>query len=295
MKKYNVKEHGFEGVLIEAGGNAEKKCMILNLMFAPHSVMMKKTEQWLAGNDISVLSLASWGTKQTVPDENLVPLDYLFNAVNCLKKNGYEKIGVVGLSMGAVMSLYGAALCSDITLTIAISGFDMLFEGVLGRGSQYPSGHSTLTLKGKELPFQPFYLDKNGYQNEMKAAKKEHGETYGRSLWEKSIQKRKNEEAMIPVEKIKGKILFLSAKHDTCWDSASAAERMKKRIHDLGGSAEVSDRSYEHATHMLYPETVPFINFMTKMVFKEAKKYPNECKQSRADVSKEILKAVKEW
>lgn len=295
MRKFTVAGQGFEGCLLEARQQGDKKCMILNLMFAPHSIMLKKTEQWLVDNGISVLSLASWGTKQTVPDENLVPLDYLLNAAAYLKKEGYRKIGVVGLSLGAVMALYAAALCPDISLTISISGFDMLFEGVLGRGSQYPSGRSSLTLKGKELPFQPFYLDKAGYQKEMKEAKKIHGETYGRGLWEKSIQKEKRDDAMIPVEKIQGKILLLSAVRDTCWDSAGAAERIQKRVKDLEGSAIVVSKNYKHATHMLYPETVPFINLMTKIAFKEAKQHPSECAASRKAVSEEVLRAVREW
>ncbi|MDO4633319.1 MAG: acyl-CoA thioester hydrolase/BAAT C-terminal domain-containing protein [Eubacteriales bacterium] len=295
MEKFNVADHGFEGCLLEAEQAEEKKVMILNLMFAPHSIMIKKTEQWLVKNGISALSLASWGTKQTVPDENLVPLDYILKAAAYLKKLGYQKIGITGLSLGAVMALYGAALSPDISLTISISGFDMLFEGVLGRGTQYPSGHSSLTLEGKELPFQPFYLDKAGYQKEMKEAKKAHGETYGRGLWEKSIQKECREEAKIPVEQIRGKILLLSAEHDTCWDSAGAAERINKRIQELGGSASVRSKVYKHATHMLYPDTVPFINLMTKMVFKEAKKYSAECAASRKAVSEEILRAAREW
>lgn len=295
MEKFHVAEHGFEGCLLEANQQGEKKCLILNLMFAPHSIMMKKTEQWLTDHGISVLSLASWGTKETVPDESLVPLDYVLNAASYLKKRGYRKIGIAGLSLGAVMALYGAALSPDITLTIGISGFDMLFEGVLGRGTQYPSGHSSLTLEGKELPFQPFYLDKEGYQKEMKEAKKAHGETYGRGLWEKSIQKKCNQEAMIPVEKIQGRILLLSAAGDTCWDSAGAAERIENRIKERGGSASVTSKVYAHATHMLYPETVPFINFMTKMAFKEAKQHPSECAASRKSVSKEILRALRTW
>ncbi|MDO4651125.1 MAG: hypothetical protein Q4B26_21000 [Eubacteriales bacterium] len=82
MKKLNVAEQGFEGCLLEAEQLGESKCLILNLMLSPHSIMMKKTERWLVNNGISVLSLASCGTKQTVPDENLIPLEYILEAAS---------------------------------------------------------------------------------------------------------------------------------------------------------------------------------------------------------------------
>lgn len=149
-----------------------------------------------------------------------------------------------------------------------------------------------MTFERKELPFQPFYLDKTSYQKEMKNAKQVHGEMYDRGLRERAIQKGSIEEAMIPVEQIRGQILLLGAIHDTCWDSAGAAKRIPARVQEFEGDAGVTPIFYEHATHMLYPDTVPFINFMTRMVFKEAKQYPLECKESRQAVSEEILRAV---
>ncbi len=295
MEKFNVQSHGFEGCLYEVNQTDDSKCLILNLMFAPDSFMLKKLVKLITAHGVSALTLGSWGTKQTVPDENLVPLDYLLAACKCLKAKGYQKIGTVGLSMTAVMGMYSAALCSDISLTIALSGYDMLFEGVLGRGNQYPSGHSTLTLEGKELPYQPFYLDKAGYQSTMSEAKKAHGENYGRDLWEDSKKKKLHEDALIPVENIQGKLLLLCSENDTCWDSAGAATRIKERIQAKGGNAKVVIKTFEHGTHMLYPQEVPFINLMTKIAFKEYKNYPIECKESRRQVTQEILKSIKNW
>jgi len=39
----------------------------------------------------------------------------------------------------------------DLPLVISLSGFDRVFEGVLGMGTQYPSGHSSFTWRGQTV------------------------------------------------------------------------------------------------------------------------------------------------
>lgn len=297
MVKTSVVSEGFEGVLYEAAPSSsvsEKKCLILNLLFAPNSSFAKKPALWLNSQGISALAIGVYATKETPADQSQIPIEYITKACAWLKKRGYQKIGTLGLSFGAEMGLYAASICPDITLTVAISGYDRVFEGVLGRGTQYPSGKSSYTKDGKDVPFQSLGLTKEGYIKRMADEKKAHGENYGRDMWEEAIQKNPNDAAVIPVEKICGRVLFLGSETDTCWDSTGAATRMEERI-KADGTAEVRRVNYPHACHLLYPDMVPFINFMTRMAFKEYKKYPAECKAARKDVSAQILKEVKRW
>lgn len=294
MVKTSVSKEGFEGVLYEAASGGERKCLILNLLFAPGSGFAKKPALWLNAHGVSALAIGVYGTKETPADQSQIPIEYITKACEWLKQCGYQKIGVLGLSFGAEMGLYAASVCRDISLTIAISGFDRVFEGVLGRGTQYPSGKSSFTMGGEDVPFQSLCLTKEAYIKRMADEKKAHGENYGRDMWEEAIQKAPNADAVIPVERICGRVLLLGSQTDTCWDSTGAAARMEARIAS-GGSAEVRRVDYPHACHLLYPDMVPFINFMTKMAFREYKQYPKECKAARADVSAQILKEVEAW
>lgn len=295
MVKTSVSKEGFEGVLYESASGAKEKCLILNLLFAPGSSFMKKPALWLNSQEVSALAIGTYATKETPADQSQIPIEYITKACAWLKQRGYQKIGVLGLSFGAEMGLYAASICQDISLTIAISGYDRVFEGVLGRGTQYPSGKSSFTRGGVDVPFQSMGLTKEGYIKRMADEKKAHGENYGRDMWEEAIQKAPNEAAIISVEKINGRILLLGSQTDTCWDCTGAASRMKARIEQKGGSAKVRQVNYSHGCHLLYPDMVPFINFMTRMAFKEYKKYPKECKAARSDVSAQIRKEIKEW
>lgn len=295
MIKTSVEKEGFEGALYEAESGDKSKCLILNLLFAPSSAFAKKPAVWLSKNGVSALAIGVYATKETPADQSQIPIEYITKACAWLKQRGYKQIGVLGLSFGAEMGLYAASICKDISLTIAISGYDRVFEGVLGRGTQYPSGKSSFTRDGADVPFQSMGLTKEGYIKRMADEKKAHGENYGRDMWEEAVRKAPNEASVIQVENICGRILFLGSETDTCWDCTTAASRMKARIEEKGGAAKVRIVSYPHGCHLLYPDMVPFINFMTWMVFKEYKKYPKECKAARADVSEQILKEIKNW
>jgi len=211
----SIEQEGFEAVLYTRK-KPKKRCMIVNIAFGGGSIFVKGMARWLLKNKTDVLGLTVYGSKQTGIDQSEIPLEYIEKAVAWLRARGYEKIGILGLSIGASMAMTAASLMpEDLDLVISLSGFDRVFEGVCGLGTQYPSGHSSFTWRGEEIPYQPFYLTKKEYAKAMKDAKKEHGETYGRMLWEDSIRKEENREALIPVEKIRAPLLMFGAETDS--------------------------------------------------------------------------------
>jgi len=293
-EKTTIAENGFEGAWY-TDDTPKKRCLIVNITFGGDSMFVKSIAKWLIANDCDALGLTISGSKQTGKNQSEIPIEYVASAVKFLQTKGYEKIGIMGLSLGASMSLLAAALIPDLSLVISLSGFDRVFEGVLGMGTQYPSGHSSFTWKGEEVPFQPFYLSKDEYITAMKKAKEEHGETYGRMLWEDSLKKKVNEDAVIPVENINGSILMLGSATDTCWDTAGAAERIAARLKEKGSGATIRIKTYEHATHFILPDNVPMISFMCRIAFKEWKTHNAECKAARVDVRKKIEAQLREW
>ena len=293
-EKINVTENGFEGVWY-TDGERKKRCLIVNITFGGGSMFVKSIAKWLIANDCDALGLTISGSKQTGKNQSEIPVEYVESAVKYLQDKGYEKIGIMGLSLGASMSLLGASLIPDLSLVISLSGFDRVFEGVLGMGTQYPSGHSSFTWRGEEIPFQPFYLSKDEYIAAMKQAKEEHGEAYGRMLWDNSLKKEVNEEAVIPVENIKGSILMIGSATDTCWDTAGAAKRIAAKLKEKGLEAQIRVKTYEHGTHFILPDNVPFISLMSRIAFKEWKTHNAECKAARADVRKKIEVQLRDW
>jgi len=293
-EKTTIAENGFEGVWYTDGA-PKKRCLIVNITFGGGSMFVKSIAKWLIANDCDALGLTISGSRQTGKNQSEIPVEYVESAVKYLQAKGYEKTGIMGLSLGASMSLLAASLIPDLSLVISLSGFDRVFEGVLGMGTQYPSGHSSFTWRGKEIPFQPFYLSKDEYIAAMKKAKEEHGEAYGRMLWEDSLNKEVNEDAVIPVENINGSILMLGSVTDTCWDTAGAAKRIAARLKEKGSGAQLKVKTYEHATHFILPDNVPMISLMCRIAFKEWKTHNAECKAARVDVRKKIEAQLREW
>ena len=293
-EKTSVAKDGFEGVWY-TNGSRKERCLIVNITFGGGSVFVKSIAKWLLANDCDALGLTISGSTQNGKNQSQIPIEYVESAVMYLQEKGYQKVGIMGLSLGASMSLLAAALIPDLSLVVSLSGFDRVFEGVLGMGTQYPSGHSSFTWRGDEVPFQPFYLSKEEYIAAMKRAKEEHGEPYGRMLWENSLQKEVNENAVIPVENIRGSILMLGAVTDSCWDTAGAARRITARLNQKSSEAHIRVKTYEHATHFILPDNVPFISLMSRMAFKEWKTHSAECKAARVDVRRQIEAQLREW
>ena len=282
---------GFEGYLYDEGAGKEK-CLILNLIYPGNSIFVKKLAAWLNRQNVAALGLTVVGSKDTQKDETLVPLEYIGNAAKWLKEQGYQKIGILGLSFGAEMALAAACEYEELSLVISLSGFDQVWEGVYGTGTG-PSGKSSFSFNGEGLPFQPFRLSAEEYKKAMEDAKKEHGEAYGRKLWDDSRAAGVVEEAVIPTEKIKGKVLLLAAKNDTCWDSEGAARRIYERRKAAGLETEAV--AYKYGVHVLLPDCVPLIGIMIRLMFKEAKKHPKEVKATRRKVAEKIEAVVKNW
>ena len=58
---------------------------------------------------------------------------------------------------------------------------------------------------------------------------------------------------------------------------------------------------YKHGTHYVFPESLlrsilPIgRGLFLKLAFKAAKEYPKECKQTRVDIDRRVVKIIQEW
>ena len=78
-----------------------------------------------------------------------------------LKLHGNEKIGIAGASTTGTLALTAASIFSDISLTIAMTPSDFVWQGFMqGKKDgckEWPMvGKSLFSYKGKPLPYMPF-------------------------------------------------------------------------------------------------------------------------------------------
>ena len=173
----------------------------------------------LAENGIAALSLAYFGGPGLPPQFRNIPLEYFRRAfqllADALPSPGVPKVAI-GVSRGSE-----AALLSGIYFSDLVQGAIVSVPGNVVLCSWPPGGPAWL-LGGSPLP----YVSRFGPHSE-------------------------DPEAVIPVERIRGPILLVSAGADQVWPSAAMARAISKRLDSLGHTWGHRVLEYPDATHSL--------------------------------------------
>ena len=197
-----MKEDGFEGILFPGNGSKDKVIIVMSGSNGGMS-MAKHEAEFYHKNGIPAMSLTLFKTKQTSPNLVSVPVEYVENAIKYLKEQGYRKIGIDGASKGSEMALVAGSLLSDISCVIARVPSYYVSEGLAGKGKRKgPSGTSCWSYKGKDLPYAAY---KTRIINMAEIIKKE------KEIRIRDINSDKDvtPDTIIPIENIKGPVLFL--------------------------------------------------------------------------------------
>ena len=280
IKTANVQTDGFEGVLYPGDGRKDK---VLIVMSGSNGGMKltRQAAQFYHENGFPALALALFRTRQTPKDLSRVPVEYVENAVAWLKKQGYERIGVDGMSKGSEMALVAASMFPELSCVIARVPSYFVSEGLSGSGkNKGPSGTSCWSYRGKELPYAP-YRRSFDLLHVLLKEKELHIIAFNR---DKDV----TPETVIPVEKIKAPILLLSSKHDEVWPSFESASLMEKKLTDIGFPYPHKHIALEHISHAMLTE-LPKIY---KMAFKSERQHPKECERDRETLKQELLNWV---
>ena len=86
------------------------------------------------------------------------PLERIEKAINWLKMNSNQKIGIVGASTTGTLALTAASYFEDITLTIGLTPSDFIWQGFMqGKKDgckEWPIEGESLFFLQKENPFR---------------------------------------------------------------------------------------------------------------------------------------------
>ena len=286
---YSLKEDGFQAYWFE--GSAYKDNVIIWMhgsgMNEKHcladSEYMRK-----AGYSVLVLGFYYW---QGMP-KNMrgIPVDYVEKAVAELKRSGYDRIAIHGISSGAAYALLCASLIPEISLVIAVCPFDYVVEEpkIFGR----PTGRSWFSWHGSDYPCALFTGQREkGFFGSIREYRKhdtEHRNEFLRSFYEHADL---TEEARIKVENMQADVLLFAPERDNQWPSADAVRRMEKKLQDSGYPYRVRAEIYPKASHLL--GTNPPESW--KKAFPPEKKWPRECNEARKDCFEQEYGFLREW
>ena len=268
-------------------------------------LMAKSAVKWLQKMfKINVLTLSP--NKKDYGHHNL-PIERFGSAIDYLKSQGNKKIGICGASTTAMLSLLASSYYPEITLTIALTPCDFIMEGFYqgnrdGRKEWPGDNESTVTWNGNPLPYLPYAYRHPEYWDKVKEESKATGNMIAsKNLFIESEKAHPiQEEEFIKVERIQGKLLLIGAEDDALWETSKYIRRMQNRLNNKEHSCTVESHIYQYGTHFVFPEgmirtMIPIFGDLLPKVFSSARKHPKECKETRIDIEKQIIRSINTW
>ncbi|MFR3419685.1 MAG: acyl-CoA thioester hydrolase/BAAT C-terminal domain-containing protein [Eubacterium sp.] len=148
---FDVESDGFYGAYwaCKDGSNCAVIAMIGD---DPEDYMARSAVKWLLRLGVNILTMSPG--KKDYGHHNY-PLECIEKAIAWLKLHGNEKIGIAGASTTGTLALMAASLFDNISLTIAMTPSDFVWQGscrakrMAARNGQSRENHSFLT---REIP-----------------------------------------------------------------------------------------------------------------------------------------------
>lgn len=281
MINTTIAQNGFEGILFPADNRKDKVVIVVSGSNGGMR-MTKDCAEFYSKNGIPALAVALFKTTETPKNLDRIPIEYISSAMAWLKEQGYEKIGIDGTSKESEIALLAASMFPDLSCVIARVPSHFVSEGLVEHGkSKSPSGTSCWSYEGKEIPFAPYNAREF---NVPKILLKE------KQMYLLDINKGKTvtRETLIPIEKIKAPILFLSAVNDTVWPSYESCLYMENYLKEKEFSYPYKHIAFENLSHAMLTE----INFIYRLAFKTERQNKEKCAEERIRLKNELLNWV---
>lgn len=291
---YSIKKDGFCGRWFEGTIHKDKVVIVMpGTGTAEENAVKLFGFIHKAGYSVMMIANSLWDNEMP-KDPIQVPVEYAERAIALLKKEGYSCFAMYGLSFGARYVLLCASLLPDIEVIIASSPYDYITEGV--KGITKPQNCSSLTYKGKDLPYLPVeILHHNLLSGVIKLIRSKY--TFKQIIRFGYDSCTETENARIKVENITADILLLSPGYDDCWPSDTAIPRMEKLVRESGKSKRFKSVIYEKGSHIIGIDLDAAPDRKKKMqaMLKAETDDPQACDSARYESIKEIIHFLDEW
>lgn len=294
-EQYTLEEDGFRGIWFEGDKYRDKVIIYMTGAKCGEEDTIHSSEL-LRDEGYSVLCLGFYYWEGMPKEMYRIPVEYVERAVAELKANGFEKIGIHGMSTGAGYALLCASLIWDISCTIAIAPYDYVMEGM--KNDLFPIGTAVYTYRGESVAYSRYTCLNDGFFKALKSffcCKKKAGYQMvhmGRYGYDTSEE---TEESRIKVENMKSDLLIIAPEWDDCWPSEQAVPRIEHILKKNNYPYRVKAIVYEKASHALGAELSDKMRKFAKKIMPAEKRNPEECEKARKDSIQQMLDFLREW
>lgn len=181
-----------------------------------------------------------------VPDQLVdVPLEYFGSALAMLAARtdvDPSRIGVMGTSKGGEAALLVASTFPQVHAVVAGVPSNVVWQGINAANRSDPRG--SWSLGGKPVAFVPY---------DMSAPFTSIHDLYARSLATLPA----HQDAVIPVERIRGPVMLVCGQADTIWPSCQMSDAVAGRLRAHRFGFAVQQSSYPRAGHAAFGLPIP--------------------------------------
>jgi len=284
---FSIKEDGFCGELFKSDSEIDpKKALILCTGSDGNVKFIQEISKKFSDNGITTLGISFFNAPDAPETICEVPLEYVENAAKYLKSIGYEKIGIWGVSMGAVYVLLCASYFPDlINFVVAASPLYFVFEAVDKNKNTLIKGKSSFTYKGQSIPFEPCLAKMNYFTffiNYLKKMEPNYANLYD------PLVGNADEKNIIPVENMKASLLLISGAMYTLWPSTKSGDIIMERLKAKNYQYPYEHIIFEHGGHFMIPIYNSFEKFL-----KANRKFPEDNEKYREEHLKKVIESFK--
>ena len=214
----------------------------------------------LAAHGYSTLALAYFGVEHLPKNLVNVPLEYMKTAIDWMLSRPEVKkgwLGIHGTSRGGELALLTASLFPEIRAAVSLNGSAIAFHGLMP-ADEYEVPPPAWTYQGAPIPYasqvKPVDLIVQHREMRQKGQFVDYRDWYNFHVSDPEVMMN----ALIPVERIHGSVLFITPDPDS-WDSVRycslAMERLKNAKHPYHYEQLIYPRA-GHATGIPYTRVV---------------------------------------
>lgn len=215
--------------------------------------VMEEQAAVLAGHGFAAFALAYYAAPGLPEQLVRVPIEYVEQAVAWLRKHEAvrpDRVAVTGTSRGGELSLLLASRLGEPTAVVAWVPSAFVHSGVhltLDEGSGGIAEAPAWTAGGEPLPF----LAPSGEPPAFASVDGQRCLTFAPEYLRQAEAAGPDSDAAIPVERIQGPVLVVSAGRDLTWPSERFGDLVVERLRKNGHPYRVEHLSYPEAGHLL--------------------------------------------
>lgn len=247
-----VRERGLVGTLFRPSGPGPHAGVVL--LGGSEGGLHEPDAALLAAHGYAALALAYFGMAGVPPELVSIPLEYFETAIGWLRgQEGVrnDRLGIVGGSRGGEVALLLGATFPEVTAVVSSNGSGVVTQGIGGSDilEMVNTGRPSWTHAGRPLPYLPSRATPASESQVRTGEPVELGLVFRAALEDgDSI-----EAATIPVERINGPVLLISAGDDRIWPSALLSTIAEERLARQGQPHPHRHVRYERAGHGIIP------------------------------------------